>query len=303
MNWDSLQIFLNVARHGNLVRAARALKVDPTTVSRRISALEAQLQQTLFERTSEGFTLTAYGRALLPHAEEMELAFDRIERVGRDSRNLTGQLRISVSEGFGTHFIAPRLKDFASLHPQLETDLVASTGFLNPSRREADLAILLTRPRRGLLKVRKLTDYSLALYAPKIRSDWQEQDQLETLRQGDIPIVGYIPDFIYAPELRYLDEIESGLEASIRCSSINAQREMIAGGAGIGVLPCFMADQDDRLTRIAPDRLILRSFWLAMHKDVSSQPRVRAFIGWLSQQVVRDATVLWQNNRLHPEGA
>ena len=303
MNWDSLQIFLNVARHGNLVRAARALKVDPTTVSRRISALEAQLQQTLFERTAEGFALTAYGSALLPHAEDMELAFSRIECVSSDSRNLTGQLRVSVSEGFGTHFIAPRLRDFTTAHPQLEIDLVASSGFLNPSRREADLAILLTRPRRGLLKVRKLTDYSLALYAPKERQDWQEAGRPQNLRQGDIPVVGYIPDFIYAPELRYLDEIESGLEASIRCSSINAQREMIAGGAGIGVLPCFMADQDTRLARISPDKTILRSFWLAMHKDVASQPRVRAFIGWLSQQVARGTDVLWQSGSSHSEGA
>lgn len=300
MNWDSLHIFLNVARHGNLVRAARALKVDPTTVSRRIAALETQLQQTLFERTSEGFALTAYGRALLPHAEEMELAYSRIERVSSDARNLTGQLRVSVSEGFGTHFIAPRLKEFTAAHPQLEIDLVASSGFLNPSRREADLAILLTRPRRGLLKVRKLTDYALGLYAPKSREDWHNA-QAGVLRQSAIPVVGYIPDFVYAPELRYLDEIESGLEASIRCTSINAQREMIAGGAGIGVLPCFMANQDPRLTRIMPGKSILRSFWLAMHKDVASQPRVRTFIGWLTQLVMQEAAILREETLVQPD--
>lgn len=293
MNWDNLHIFLCLARHGNLSRAARALGVDPTTVSRRIAALEAQLQQALFERTAEGFVLTAYGRALLPNAEDMERAFDRIERVGGDGRHLTGQLRVSVSEGFGTHFIGPRLGAFVSSHPALEIDLVATSGFLNPSRREADLAILLTRPRRGFLKVRKLTDYSLRLYAPVTRTDWQRLLRGEVgLQQSGIPVVGYIPDLIYAPELRYLGEIESGLEATVRSSSINAQREMIAGGAGVGILPCFMADIDPRLTRVLAGHSIQRSFWLAMHKDVASQPRVREFAGWLTRQCAAETALL-----------
>ena len=292
INWDSLQVFLNLARHGSLARAARALRIDATTVSRRVTALERQMQQTLFERTVDGFVLTSYGRALLPHAEDMEAAFDRIERVSSDRRNLTGQLRISVSEGFGTHFIAPRLHDFSSAHPQLEIDLVASSGFLNPSRREADLAILLTRPRRGLLRIRRLTDYRLGLYGPRSRSDWHERANAGSLRGAAIPVVGYIPDFIYAPELRYLDEIENGIEATLRCSSINAQQEMIANGAGIGVLPCFMAEDDLRLMRIMPGVSICRAFWLAMHRDVASQARVRAFVDWLTACVAAAAPTL-----------
>lgn len=292
MKWDALRIFLNVARHGNLISAARALHIDPTTVSRRITALEHRLQHTLFERTSEGFVLTGYGRALLPHAEAMELAANEIELARADPHHLTGQLRVSVSEGFGAYFIAPRLAAFARTHPQLQIDLVASSGFLNPSRREADLAVLLTRPRRGLLKTRHLTQYTLGLYAPATRTEWHDPALLANIRQSGIPIVGYVPDFIYAPELRYLDEIETGLEASLCSTSINAQREMIAGGAGIGVLPRFMAESDPRLVRIRSEISIQRSFWLAVHQDVSSQPRVRKFVEWLLQIVSEDTTTL-----------
>lgn len=280
MDWNELRIFLNVARHGNLAGAARALHVDPTTISRRLSALERDLERTLFERSGEGFTLTAQGRALLPHAEDMEQAAGRIELARASRRHLTGQLRISVSEGFGAHFIAPHIGVFAAAHPELEIDLVASSGFLNPSKREADLAILLTRPHRGLLKVRKLTEYRLALYAPSSRADWRDRISAGGLKANSIPVIGYIPDFIYAPELRYLDEIESGLAATIRCSSITAQREMISSGAGIGVLPRFMADRDARLVRILPDRSIQRAFWLAVHRDLAPHPRVRAFVDW-----------------------
>lgn len=291
MNWNELRIFLVVARLGNLVKAARVLRIDPTTVSRRLSALEAHLQQTLFERTGEGFALTAYGRALLPHAEEMEAAADRIELVRTSGKRLTGHLRVSVSEGFGAYFVAPRLANFCSAHPDLTIDLVASTGFLNPSKREADIAILLTRPRRGLLKVRNLTDYTLSLYAPRAKPEWHDWPELRAMAR-EVPVVGYIPDFIYAPELRYLDEIEPGLEATIRCSSINAQREMIAAGAGVGILPCFMGDDDPRLVRVTPGKMIWRAFWLAVHRDVAAQPRVRAFIDWIVQEVENAASVV-----------
>lgn len=296
MDWNGLRIFLYVARHGNLVNAARALRLDPTTVSRRVSALETELQQTLFERTTGGFAPTAYGRTLLLHAEDMEQAANKVEVASANPQHLTGELRVSVSEGFGAFFISPRLKGFVAAHPQLNIDLVASNGFLNPSRREADLAILLTRPRRGALKTRKLADYSLGLYAPASFPEWHDPARLIDLQHGQVPIIGYIPDFIYAPELRYLDEIESGLKASVRSTSIIAQREMIAGGAGLGVLPCFMAEGDTRLVRIQSDKSIQRSFWLAVHQDIASQPRVRAFIDWLTHVVTKSLNTLEQKH-------
>jgi len=285
MDWDKLQYFLSVARHGTLARAGQALHVDPTTVSRRVSGLEAELQQTLFERAPAGFVLTAAGRALVPHAEAMATAAARIHAGGEGGPALSGQLRISVSEGFGGSFVAPRLAGFIAAHPEIEIDLVASSGFLNPSRREADMAVLLARPRKGPLITRKLADYSLGLYAPASRTDWQRAVEAAPLSRAAIPIVGYVPDILYAPELDYLGEIEPGLRAGVRSSSILAQRRMIAGGAGVGVLPCFLAASDPALARVRVGQTIRRSFWLALHRDVAPQPRVRAFIDWLDAEV------------------
>ncbi|WP_184647362.1 LysR family transcriptional regulator [Sphingopyxis sp. JAI128] len=285
MDWDKLQYFLFVARHGTLARAGAALHVDATTVSRRISALESALQQTLFERAPTGFVLTAAGRALVPHAEAMAAAAARIHTASEGGSALSGQLRVSVSEGFGNSFIAPRLGKFVAAHPELEIDLVASSGFLNPSRREADMAVLLARPRKGPLITRKLSDYSLGLYAPADRSDWQHAVAAAPLSRAGIPVIGYMPDILYAPELDYLGEIEPGLRANVRSSSILAQRRMIAGGAGVGVLPCFLASGDPGLVRVRPDQIIARAFWLALHRDVAPQPRIRAFIEWLDGEV------------------
>lgn len=295
MDWDKLQYFLMVARHGTLARAAAALHVDATTVSRQISALEAALQQTLFERASTGFVLTAAGRALVPHAEAMAAAAARIHKAGDGGSALSGQLRISVSEGFGNSFIAPRLAGFVAAHPEIEIDLVASSGFLNPSRREADMAVLLARPRKGPLITRKLADYRLGLYAPADRPEWHERIASVPLSRTGIPVIGYIPDILYAPELDYLGEIEPGLRAHVRSSSILAQRRMIAGGAGVGVLPCFLAAGDPALVRVRPEQVIGRSFWLALHRDIAPQPRIRAFIDWLDAEV-RDARALLVEN-------
>lgn len=285
MNWDRLQYFLIVAQHGSLARAAHALNVDATTVSRQISALEKQLGERLFERSSNGFLLSAAGRDLMPHAEAMASAATRIHTTDKRHDGLSGQLRLSLSEGFGSHFIAARLPDFARAHPALEIELVASTGFLSPSRREADVAILLAQPRKGPLIARRIANYQLGLYAPADRPDWHQQAEGSSLAGSNIPIVGYIPDILYAPELDYLDEIEPGLKASVRSSSIIAQSRMIAAGGGIGVLPCFLAAGDPALHRVRRDRMIPRAFWLAVHQDIAPQPRIRAFIDWLEKQV------------------
>ncbi len=191
-----------------------------------------------------------------------------------------------MSEGFGNSFIAPRLAGFVAAHPELEIDLVASSGFLNPSRREADMAVLLARPRKGPLITRKLSDYSLGIYAPG-RPARLAAMRLppRRCRAPAIPVIGYMPDILYAPELDYLGEIEPGLRATVRSSSILAQRRMIAGGAGVGVLPCFLAAGDPALARVRPGQVIARAFWLALHRDVAPQPRIRAFIDWLDAEV------------------
>src|SRR3546814_18648743 len=95
---------------------------------------------------------------------------------------------LSVSEGFGNSFIAPRLAGFVAAHPEIEIDLVSSSGFLNPSRREADMAVLLARPRKGPLRTRKLADYSLGLYAPAGRPDWQDADRKCVVQGERVPV-------------------------------------------------------------------------------------------------------------------
>lgn len=286
MNWRDLQTFLAIARAGQITRAGTILGVDATTIGRRLRRLEHLLGITLFEKTREGQVLTEAGERLLARVETMAHAAAEIdEQAGAAALGPSGTVRISVSEGFGTRFLVDHLPGFARAHPGLTIDLVASSGFLSLSRREADIAIMLSRPRGGPVVAGKLSDYHLRLYAAR---DYLVQYGMPA-RPADLAaghrLVGYIPDLIYAPELRYLDEVHLGLSPQLRSSSIVAQARMIAAGAGIGVLPCFIGDTEPGLCPVLPERRIARSFWVVTHQDTRQLARVRAVRDWLAYTV------------------
>lgn len=288
--WNDLQDFLVVARTRQLARAAAQLGVDATTVGRRLRRLEARLGRTLFEQTRDGQVLTEAGEALLAQVEDMQRAADRIAEPEAVGGGLSGLLRVSVSEGFGSWLVAAHLGDFAQRHPALTIDLVANSGFLQPSRREADVAVMLARPGRGPVIASKLGDYTLHVYAARDRVARLGSPDRTTLRRVH-PLIGYIPDLLYSSELNYLHEIDPALSADIRSSSINAQARLIASGAGVGVLPGFIGESLSDVIRVMPDVTITRAFWLVTHRDTRQLRRVVAFRTWLTE-------LLAENHRL-----
>lgn len=280
MDWDDLRIFLAVARAAQIARAARMLGIDATTVARRLRRLESARGEILFEQHPDGQRLTASGGQLLVVAEEIEHQLARLSPQDERSGELSGLVRVSASEGFGTWFIAGHLGHLSAGHPAVSVDLVASSGFLSPSKRETDVAILLARPRKGPLVTRKLTDYGLRVYAS--RAYLSSHPPVPSAAElADHSLIGYIPDFLYAPELHYLEEVAPGLQPKLRSSSINAQYRLIRTGAGIGVLPCFIGSADPTLEVILPQIHIRRSFWIATHRDTRNLPQIRHFVDWL----------------------
>lgn len=291
-DWSDYQAFLAIARAGQLARAGHALGVDATTMGRRLRRLEARLGATLFEQTREGQQLTEAGEALLARVEAMAQAASGIVEGGSGAAALSGTLRISVPEGFGGWFLPRHVSAFTDAHPRLTLDLVANSGLLSLSKREADVAVSLSRPRAGPVIARKLSDYTLRLYAsPAYLAEAGIPARPADLAQ-DHRLIGYIPDLLYDPVLRYLDEIHPELTASLRSSSINAQHRLIASAAGLGVLPCFIGDADPALVPVLPDKRILRSFWLVTHKDTHNLARVRAGRDWLVDAVQQHRAVL-----------
>lgn len=290
--WSDLQAFLAIARAGQLARAAHVLGLDATTMGRRLRRLEARLGASLFEQTREGQVLTEAGERLLAQVEGMAASAAGIAESAGSAGDLAGSLRISVPEGFGSWFLSRHVAAFAAAHPRLTLDLVANSGLLSLSKREADIAVSLSRPRAGPVIARKLSDYALRLYAsPVYLARAGAVERAADLTRGH-DLVGYIPDLLYDPGLDYLGEIHPGLEVRMRSSSINAQQRLLAAGAGIGVLPCFIGDADQALVPVLPERRILRTFWLVTHKDTHQLARVRAGKDWLAAAVQREREIL-----------
>ena len=285
-HWDDLRIFLVLARMRKAAPAAQSLGIDVTTLNRRIARLQAALNANLFETIGGQRRLTERGEALFTHAEEVESAtLTAIGEVTGDSSSLSGHVRLSVAEGFATWVLAPALPAFQRSHPDIRLDLVTASGFLNPSKREADMAVMLARPRNGRLAATKLGNYSLRLYgAADYLAGTNRPKRIEDLRHH--PLVGYVPEFIYSPELDYLSEVGAGLSAVARSTSINVQHRLIASGAGIGVLPVFVGDRDPSLMALLPDLVeIRRSFWLVTHSDLRRLARIEAVAAWLKSSV------------------
>ncbi|WP_296678028.1 LysR family transcriptional regulator [Novosphingobium sp.] len=287
LDWSDYQAFLAIARAGQLARAAQALGVDATTMGRRLRRLETRLGAALFEQTREGQVPTEAGEALLIQVEAMARAAAAVPEGASDTAELAGSLRISVPEGMGGWFLPRHVATFADRFPRLTLDLVANSGLLSLSKREADIAVTLSRPKAGPVIARKLVDYALRLYASPAYLDRHGAPA----RGADLAerhrLIGYIPDLLYDPALNYLDEIHPGLTVRLRSSSINAQHRLIAAQAGIGVLPCFIGDADPALIAVLPERRIVRSFWLVTHKDTHNLARVRAGKDWLADAVQR----------------
>ena len=285
-DWDDMRVFLALARERKLAPAARLLGIDPTTLGRRVGRLEQALGTLLFEPGAGERVLTAKGNELLVHAERLESAALAAQEASGGAQGLVGQVRLSVSEGFGTWVLAPGLARFNQQHPGVRLDLVSASGFLNPSKREADMALMLARPQKGRLSVQRLGDYDLHLYA----GPGYLGRCADLTSPADLPghtLVGYVPDFLFSPELDYLGEVHAGLEANLRATSINMQYRMILDGAGIGVLPDFIGRTDPRLTPLLTGRVrITRSFWLVVHEDLRHLPRIEAVARWLQESAL-----------------
>lgn len=293
MDWDNLRFFLELARSGTLQSAARRLAVDHTTVARRIQALEKQVGSPLFSREAGGHRLTEAGRRLQPQVEAMENAFRSVESAAPASHEgLSGVVRIGATEGFGTVVLAPQLARFAGQHPKLLIDLLAMPRLVHLSRREADIVISLERPARGPVVVTKLTDYALRLYASKAYLAQHGAIKTRDDLRGHT-FISYVDDLLFSKELQYLDELHKPDTFALRSTSILAQHAAVAAGAGIAVLPAFIAERDMSLAPVLPKQAhFTRTFWMSMPAETKHLGRMQAVWGFVRETVEAQRAVL-----------
>ena len=291
-DWNDLKGFLAVARSGRLTVAAARLQLDHTTLSRRIGGLEHAMKAKLFDRSPSGYTLTEQGERLLPVAEEMErLALGATELVGGSAASVEGVVRIGSPEGFGSYFLAPRVGGLRDLYPQLNVQLVAASAIFSLSKRDADIVISVSAPPAGRLLVSKLTDYGLGLYAsPAYLGARPEISCTEDL--GGHRFVSYIGDLLNFPELDVLQHIAPQGSTSLQSTNLVAQLRATLAGAGLCVLPGFLAAEETGLVRVLPEEISLtRSLWMIVHQDLGELARIKAVVRFIREQVEADKSV------------
>lgn len=292
-NWDDLRYVLELSRRGRLAAAARALQVDHTTVARRVAALESTLNTRLFDRTPRGYIPTKAGTALLAYAERIEAQSIKLyEEVSGEDATLTGTVRMAATEGLAIEFLAKQMGKFRDRHPGIRVELVASTPLLDLSRREADLAITLSRPQSGRLIAWKLADYALGLYATP--SYLRNKRPIRSKRDlTDHDLIWYIEDLVTLPQLRFLDDIIKEPHIVFESTSVVAHFNAALSGLGLAFLHCFAAEPDPNFVRVLRNDVeIKREFWLVVHEDLRHVARVEAVCDFLTQLLKQNQALL-----------
>ena len=274
MDWDNLRIFLAIARAGQILAAAKALTLNHATVARRLDALEEDLGIKLFERRTTGMVLTPQGESLMTRVERMESELLQADAsIPASGAALTGTVRVGAPDGFGTFHLAPALAHLANQHPSLTIQLVPLPRTFSLSRREADIVVTIERPKLGRAIIKKLTDYSLSVYAAK--SYLKRTGTIRTQNDlGDKLFITYVEDIAYSRALDYTAELSKLMTRHYECGSVVAQMEAVRAGEGIGILHDYAAALYPDLVQILPEMRFSRTYWLMSHPDSHDTSRV-----------------------------
>ncbi len=274
MEWDHLRYLLALQRHGSLAAAARSLRVDQTTVGRRLSALEEGLGARLFERRATGHRLTAAGVRACQLGVSMESAAQAIEReLGGRDEGIEGTVRITAPVGF----VASLAGAFVALqadHPRLTFELLVDTAALDLVRREADIAIRMVKPEQPSLVARRVGQLPWALFASEsyLRRHGAPPADLEAHE-----VIAYAAPLERSPGGRWLSEHAGAARVALRTNNVLGAVDCASAGVGIAAVPAFMARRDPTLQRLPRPREVGASpVFLVAHRDLTKVPRVRA---------------------------
>ncbi|BBB28081.1 LysR family transcriptional regulator [Neptunomonas japonica] len=297
MNWDDLKVFLEVARTEKLSQAAKRLGIDASTVSRRLHRLEDQLATQLFDRSTEGHSLTEHGQLLLQTARDMDQRAQAANDIlqGKNLEN-QGKVRLGVTEAFGNDFIAPELARFCQQNPQIIIDLLPLQRFVKWSHQEVEIAVTIEKPPNTSLVVSKLCDYGLSMYASR---DYLENSEAINVPEDiyNHPLIGYVDDLVFSDQLSYLERLLPNSNPCFRSTSVVTQSVAVREGLGLAMLPHFLARRHADLIPVLPQQTsVVRTFWIAVHPEQKKLARVNKVWQHLKRHAQDNAAMLMEGN-------
>ncbi|MFV3304064.1 LysR family transcriptional regulator [Pseudomonas sp. NY15181] len=290
-DWNDLRYFLELHRSGRLLTTAKRLGTTHATVARHIENIERDLGTQLFAQHTGGYQLTPAGQALLKHAEAMENTALLAQEEMSQAISPLGQIRIGVTEGLGTMFLAPRMGELMRRYPGLEVELVSVPRFVSITNREADIAITLERPSADLVISRRLTRYRLSLFAsPAYLASAPPLRDREDLSRH--PWIGYVDDLLFSQELLFHHSFCRHPQVVFRSTSVVAQQQAAHSGIGIAILPQYMGLNDPLLVPVLPEEFIEREYWMCTRRELHRSVRLRLVWDFLVEVCGREQGIL-----------
>lgn len=286
--WDDLRVFLAVQR-GQSVRAASALlDVSHSTISRRLTGMEAELGTKLFVRTPSGLAATETGLSIVTRAERIESEVLGLEReIAGSATGLFGPVRISMPPLLAHHLLMPHIAEFIRTYPKIEVEIIAAYEIADLSRQHADIAIRFQDKPDDYLVGRRLPIFANSVYAtPEYLATHDFAGSSPTARWVGWGSSRMQPDWKQVKELKHC---KVGHMASDPMTQLAAVRENL----GIGYLFCLLGDRAPDLVRVPPGRTYKeRQGWVLTHPDLITSERVRTCVRFLVDAFAQHSDVL-----------
>jgi DNA-binding transcriptional LysR family regulator len=290
IGWEMYRSLLAVLDEGSLSGAARTLGVAQPTVGRHIASLEKSLKLALFTRSQTGLMPTEAALALRTYAESMSNTAAALERAAASQGSgVRGTVRITASDVIGVEVLPPIIAGLRDEHPELVVELVLTDRIQDLLRREADIAVRMTRPRQELLVARRIGQIELGMFAHQryLSRRGTPNSMADVAHHA---LIGFDQPTLF---VRGAGKSLSGWRReafAMRTDNNLAQLALIRAGAGIGVCQSAIARRDDALVRLFPLQFSLPlETWVTMHEDLRNSPRCRiafdALVNGLRQYV------------------
>jgi DNA-binding transcriptional LysR family regulator len=270
MNWDDLRIVAAIRDEGTFAGASARLRIDETTVGRRLRRIERALGVRLFEAADGLRRPTAPCERVLAHVEAMAGHVAGISRLRENLPGVTGRFRIASTNAVAEEILSPRAAALLAQHPSLALRFLTSSENVKFSRWQADLAVRLRKPEKGDFTISKLGELALYLFEPAAGSE------------ADPVICGYPDDLGSIPETQFLKA--RGLQEHSRFVSDNVRviRTLVQSHRAIGVLPEYLCGEllADRRLRATPLPRG-RDVWLLVQNHLKRDAAARVVIDWI----------------------
>lgn len=282
---DDLLVLLAVGRTGRYVSAAEQLRIDHTTVARRIAALEQAIGGRVLARVAGGWELTDLGRDALSAAESVESAVRSLTAAQGGVRTLEGVVRLSATDGFSAYIAAPAAAAVQRQHPGVAVEIVTATRRVSQQRSGLDIEVVVGEPQVHRAEAIRLGDYRLGLYASA--SYLAERGTPQSISDlAAHPLVYFIDSMLQVDDLDLARSVAPAMHESVTSTNVFVHVEATRAAAGLGLLPCFMADRHDDLVRVLSTAVTVQlTYWLVARAETLRRPEVSAVVDAIRTRV------------------